>query len=329
MPTGDATTLTRDAPFLRRLAAYSRQRFPLLRQGVLIVSYFSCNQFLAQTLTWPGEPMRYTPGSLLGAMALLCFFFHLRVFDEHKDFEADSRHYPDRLLQRGVITLRELRVLGAVAIAVELLCAALWRPAGEPAALLSLLAAIGFSVLMLREFFAGPWLRRHPLVYATSHMLVMPLLALVVFSFATGRYLWEAPGLFWLYSFVGFFVTFNWEISRKIRVPADEIEGVDTYSRIFGTFGAARVVLLVRVIDTGMVALVGYALGLSRWFYGALVALFLVCAAGFAHYRLHPTRTTARLLETYAGAYVIAFDVILAVELGRTWGVKLAMELPA
>lgn len=325
MVTSAATALTRDAPFLRRLAAYSSERFPLLRQGILIVSYFSCNQFLAQTLTRPGEPMRYTLGSLLGAVTLLCFFFHLRAFDEHKDFEADSRHYPDRILQRGLITLRDLKVLGAIAIATELLCAALWWPLGQPAALVSVFVAMAFSVLMLKEFFAREWLRRHPLVYATTHMLVMPLLALVVFSFATGKYLWEAPGWFCLYAFVGFFVTFNWEISRKIRVPADEIEGVDTYSKIFGTYGAAWVVLVVRVIDTGLVALVGYHLGLSVWFYAALVALFLGCAAGFAHYRLRPTRTTARRLETYAGAYIIAFDLILALELGRTYGVEFVL----
>ena len=79
---------------------------------------------------------------------------------------------------------------------------------------------------------------------------------------------------------MGFFVTFNWEVSRKIRAPEDEIEGADTYTRVFGTYGAAWVVLLIRVIDTGLVALVGWHLGLAPWFYVALVALFLVCLVG-------------------------------------------------
>jgi 4-hydroxybenzoate polyprenyltransferase len=278
---------------------------------LLIVSYYSSNQFLAQTLTHPGEPMRYSGATLAGAITLLCLFFHLRVFDEHKDYEDDLKYYPERVLQRGLITLRDLKILGASAIAVELILS--WM-AGPPA-FLSLLIALGFSLLMLKEFFVGAWLRQHFLLYATSHMLIMPLFALVIFSFATGAYAWEAPGWFWLYAFVGFFVTFNWEISRKIRAPEEERDGVDSYTKLFGTYGAAYAVLLVRVIDTGMVALVGLHLGLPPWFYLILVALFCVCLLGFFQYRFTTTPRTARRMEIYAGMYIVAFDITLAIAL--------------
>ena len=115
------TALTPNSPFPVRLLAYLRERFPLGGHGLLIVSYYSSNQFLARALTQPGEPMRYSPHSLLGAIALLCLFFHLRVFDEHKDYDDDLKHYPERILQSGIITLRELRILGGVAITLELL----------------------------------------------------------------------------------------------------------------------------------------------------------------------------------------------------------------
>ena len=148
--------------------------------------------------------MHYTINSLMGAIVVFCAFFHLRVFDEHKDFEEDIEHYPDRVLQRGVITLRDLRLLGGAAIGTEI---ALSAVRGLPA-LTALLLTLVFSLLMLREFFVGDWLKRHFLIYAMSHMLIMPLLALTVFSFTTGRYPWQAPGWFWVYAFVGFFVTF-------------------------------------------------------------------------------------------------------------------------
>jgi len=175
----------------------------------------------------------------------------------------------------------------------------------------------------LKEFFVGDWLKRHFLVYATSHLLVMPLLALTVFAFATGRWPWEAPRWFWVYAWVGFFVTFNWEVSRKIRAPEDEIDGVETYTRIFGTYGAAYLVLLIRVIDTAMVALVGWHLGLAPWFYIALIALFLVCLVGFFQYRFHTNRKTAKRMELYAGMYIIVFDLILAVAIAAKYGVRL------
>jgi 4-hydroxybenzoate polyprenyltransferase len=314
-----AAALTREAPFARRLAAYLAERFPVLGHGVLICAYYSSNQFLARVLTEPGRPMRYDLSSLLGALTLFLFFFHLRVFDEHKDYAEDCVHYPQRVLQSGLITLRDLKILGGVAMALEILCAAL----RGPAVLAAWAVAFVFSVLMLKEFFVRGWLKRHFLVYAVTHLLVMPFLSLTVFSFATGRWPWQAPLWFWMYAWVGFFVTFNWEVSRKIRAPEDEIEGVETYTRIFGTYGAAYLVLLLRAVDTGLVALVGWHLGLSPWFYAALIALFLVCLVGFFQYRFHTNRKTAKRMETYAGMYIIAFDLILAVEIARRFGVTL------
>lgn len=312
--------LTSASAFPRRLWAYVGERFPLLGNGLLIVSYFSSNQFLAKVLTAPGEPMRYSIYSLTGAVTLLCVFFHLRVFDEHKDFAEDRVHYPERILSRGLVTLRQLAVLGGLALALEI---ALGAHRGAPT-LVAVLVVIGFSLLMLREFFVGPWLKRHFLVYASTHMLIMPLLALMVFSFATGKAPWEAPPLFWLYAWVGFFVTFNWEVSRKIRAPEEEIDGVDSYTKIFGLYGAAWVVLGIRVVDTALVALVGYRLGVSAWFYWALVALFAVCLVGFFDFRFRTSPRTAKRMETYAGIYVVAFDLILAIEIIRMYG----MELP-
>jgi 4-hydroxybenzoate polyprenyltransferase len=176
---------------------------------------------------------------------------------------------------------------------------------------------------MLKEFFVRDWLKRHFLVYATTHMLLMPLLSLMVFSFATGRWPWEAPGWYLVYAWVGFFVTFNWEVSRKIRAPEDEREGVETYTRIFGTYGAAYIVLAIRVVDTALVILVGRHLGLPRWFDAALVALFLVTLIGFFQYRFQTSRKTAKRMETYAGMYIIAFDLILAAAIGGMYGVEL------
>ncbi|HPQ39069.1 MAG TPA: UbiA family prenyltransferase, partial [bacterium] len=303
-------------PFVKRLWAYFQERFPIMGYGVLIISYYSSNQFLSHALNRPGEPMHYSGRSLAGGVILLCIFFHLRVFDEHKDYADDCKHYPHRVLQQGLITLRQLKWLSAAAIATELILAICL---GFPV-LSAVLIALAFSLLMLKEFFAGEWLKRHFLLYAVSHMLIMPLLALIVYSISTRRFPWHAPGWFWVYAFVGFFVTFNWEISRKIRAPGDEVQGVGSYSRMWGVYGAAYAVLLVRVIDTLMVALVGWHLGVSPWFYGALTALYLVCLIGFLDFRFRTSTRTAKRMEIYAGIYIIAFDLTLAVEIARLNG---------
>jgi 4-hydroxybenzoate polyprenyltransferase len=305
--------------FLRNFLAYCNERFPPVGNVLLILSYYSSNQFLATALTHRGATMHYDVWSLLGMLMIVSFFFHIRVFDEHKDYEDDCRHYPNRVLQSGRITLRHLKIAGAIAIGMEAAIAA----ARGTAPLLAWLVAFGYSLLMLKEFFAPEALKKRFLLYATSHMLIMPLLALLVFSFTTRRWPWEAPGWFWVYAFVGFFVTFNWEVSRKIRAPEEEIDGVDSYTKMFGTHGAAYIVLLIRVIDTALVAAVGWHLGFSRWFYLALIGLYGVCLVGFFQYRMRPSPKTAKMMEVYAGMYMIAFDLLVAIGLGHKFGVRI------
>lgn len=308
-----------EAHVVRRLAAYLRERFPPIANGLLIFCFYSSNQFVAHALDRPREPMVYDLSSFLGYLTVLCFFLHMRIFDDHKDYLADCQFFPNRVLQRGVVTLGELKVLAGVVIAVEFALASICGLAS----LMALSIAFAFSLLMLKEFFAGIWLRQRFLVYASVHMLVMPLLALTVWSFATAQYPWQIGVWFGIYALVNFFLAFNWEISRKLRVPDEEVEGLDSYTRLFGTYGAAYMVLLVRVIDTALVALVAYHLGLSKWFYGLLVLLFVVCLIGFVQYRLQTSPRTARRMEIYAGLYIVAFDLALAIELVRIFGLQL------
>ena len=311
--------LSKSSPFLTRLNAYLKERFPLLSHGILIISYYSSNQFLAQILKNPDQPVKYSVNSLLGVITLFMIFFHLRIFDEHKDYKEDCKYFPKRLLSRGIITLRELKILGAIAIGVELIIAFFCGVN----VLLGVLLVLAFSVLMLKEFFVGKWLKKHFLIYATSHMLIMPLMSIMIFSFTTNMLPWQAPAWYWLYAFVGFFVTFNWEVSRKIRTPEDEQKGLDSYSKIFGTYGAAYMVIVIRVIDTLMVALVGWHLDLSYRFYLVLITLFLVCCIGLYQFRFNTCRKTARRMETYAGMYIIVFDLTLAIEILLRYSIQL------
>ncbi len=311
-----AKPISPHSPFPRRLKAYLDERFPLGSHVSMVVIYFLANQFLAQVLGRPGEALRVGWFTLVGMVFLFCTFFHLRVFDEHKDYELDVRHYPDRVLSRGWIRLRHLKWLAAAAITVEFLCAS-WS--GWPA-VMAVTVTIGFSVVMLYEFFVPRWLRAHFIVYAIAHMLIMPLMTATIFSFTMRRPFWEAPWLFWAYAAADFFAFANWEISRKIRMPEDEIEGVDSYSHHLGLFTAGYVALALRILNTGLAWVVGLYLGLGLFYYAGLIVLFLVCLGGLLHFRLKPSRRTARALEAYGGGYIILFYFVLAVELFRQYG---------
>ncbi len=307
-------------PFIIRFKAYLDERFPLSSHLSMVVIYFLANQFLAQVLGAPGEPLRIGWFTPVGMLFLLCSFFHLRVFDEHKDYALDVVNYPDRVLSRGDITLTHLKWLGGGAIALEFLCAT-WS--GWPA-LVAVSVTVGFSWVMLHEFFVARWLRAHFIVYSIAHMLIMPLLTATIFSFTMRRPFWEAPWLFWAYAAADFFAFANWEISRKIRMPEDEIAGVDSYSGHLGPFIAAYVSLVLRLLNTGLAWMVGHYLGLGPFYYIGLIVLFLICLGGLLHFRIAPDRRTAKRLEAYGGGYIILFYFLLAAELfrlhGMTWG---------
>ncbi|MEO1088923.1 MAG: hypothetical protein AAFY88_32240, partial [Acidobacteriota bacterium] len=90
------------------------------------------------------------------------------------------------------------------------------------------------------------------------------------------------------------------------------------------TYGAGWVVLAVRLVDTAMVIALGRALGLSLFFEAALALLFAVCCVGFIDYRFNTNPKTAKRMAVYAGLYIVAFDVILAIELVRRYGLTIA-----
>lgn len=309
------------SPFVFRFKAYLDERFPLPSHLSMVIIYFLANQFLAQVLGRPGEPLQIGWFTPMGMLYLLCTFFHLRVFDEHKDYALDVVHYPDRVLSRGWTTLTHLKWLGGAAIVIEFLCA---LSMGWPA-LVGVSVTVAFSWVMLHEFFVARWLRAHFIVYSIAHMLITPLMTATIFSFTMRRPFWEAPWLFWAYAAADFFAFANWEISRKIRMPEDEIAGVDSYSAHLGPFFAAYVSLVLRILNTGLAWLVGRYLGLGLFYYIGLIVLFLLCLGGLVHFRLKPNRRTAKRLEAYGGGYIILFYLVLAAELvrlyGITWGV--------
>lgn len=311
--------LTPTSPLHKRLSAYFAERFPLPSHVCMVFIYFLANQFLAQVLSSPGKPLVVGWFSVLGMLFLFCLFLHLRVFDEHKDYNDDCRFYPQRVLSRGIVTLFHLKILGAIAITAELVIATC---VGRDA-LVASVATIFFSWVMLHEFFVRDWLRSHFILYAIAHMLIMPLMAATIFSFTMQRPFWEAPTLFWAYALADFFAFSNWEISRKIRVPEDEIEGVSSYSKAFGMFTAGYVVIALRILNTVLAWMIGYYLNLSLFYYVGLIVLFLGTLAGLLHFRLRPCHRTAKNLEAYGGGYIILFYFVLAAELFRSKGVIL------
>ena len=242
MPNLDRTSPDPDAsrPLAARLWIYQRERFPVAQYLPMVAAFaFSASSYSRACGARPG--IVAIPALLVGMATSFCLFLLLRLFDEFKDREDDARYRPYRPVPRGLVSLAEIRgcifASFATMAALNALC--------DVRLLAPLALASGYILLMWREFFVPKWLRRHPVVYMLSHMLVMP----VIDFYATGLD-WvhgSAPmprGLF-LFLATTFLNGCVIEIGRKIRSPEDEEHGVETYSYLWGPRRAASIWLAV------------------------------------------------------------------------------------
>jgi len=305
---------------MKNFWAYLQERFPLQANGVLIVSYFAANFLLAYATTiQSGAVLHLSWRFPAGCIVLLFMFFHMRVIDEHKDYEQDRVVHPDRILSRGLVSLKQLRNIGLVAVLIEL---ALSYLLGLPAFMMCVVILV-FSWLIYHEFYIGETLNRHLLANAFLHLLIMPAYSLYVFSVATQKLPSSAPMAMLLYAWVSYGVGLAYEIARKTRAPMDERPGLITYSNVMGAYPSAYL-SLVALLFSGVISLfVGAFMDFAWWYHGTVAALLLVVAFGVLRFRLKTTTATAANLQIYAGMFIFAFDILLAAELIRLHGLVL------
>ena len=230
-------------PLAARLWIYQRERFPVAQYLPMVAAFaFSASSYSRACGGRPG--IVALPVLFAGMATSFCLFLLLRLFDEFKDREDDARYRPYRPVPRGLVTLGEIRacifaVFGTMAAINALV---------DPRLLAPLALASGYILLMWREFFVPKWLRRHPIAYMLSHMLVMP----VIDFYATGLD-WIHNGVpmpreLFLFLAMTFLNGCVIEIGRKIRSPEDEEHGVETYSALWGPRRAATIWLAVLAV---------------------------------------------------------------------------------
>lgn len=304
------------------LRAWMRERFPA-RNAVFFAVFYATALLIGRATAGAGDPMTLSLRDAAGFAAVWCFFLMLRVFDEHKDFAADAIAHPHRVLQRGLITLRDLRVVGALAIAVQL-GVSLWMDGGAGPVTAWWLVALAWSVLMAREFFVRDWLRGHLVIYALSHIVVMAILAMWIATMGAPRAATAtAP---WGFAMLSLFAGLAFEIARKIRAPEQEHPMADSYTQALGVRTASGLLLGVvvgaAIVALALVALLSGRVGVIAA--GALGASVLVAALSIVRFRARPTPASAKRSESAVGIAALATHLIVIVTLLADHGVRIA-----
>jgi 4-hydroxybenzoate polyprenyltransferase len=260
---------------------YQRERFPLFAHTPLIAAFslsaVSYSALIRGTHHLPGWKTCF-----VAFASSFLFFLQLRIADEFKDFEEDSRYRPYRPVPRGLISLRDLCWVWGGCIGIQLMLA-LWL---APKLIAPLLLTWTYLGLMSKEFFVRRWLKSRPITYMVTHMAIMPLVDLYTTScdWVPAGFGRPPHGLLW-FLLVSFFNGMVVEIGRKIRSPQDEEAGVETYSFLWGRQNSILTWLGMLACTAGFAYVAALGIGFARPILILLLVLFFA-ALGVALYFL-------------------------------------------
>jgi 4-hydroxybenzoate polyprenyltransferase len=260
-------------------------------------------------------------GGVRPSVSLVCvlfclqvlFFFHLRLFDEIKDYKTDCEINRTRPLPRGLIPMREFKTVLWSILGFEVLLgatASIFQ--SNILLLLSLLLALGYSILMYREFFIGDWLRPKMEAYAISHTFVSGLFAaFLMLSLAAENFYVNRKDLLLL-------MTMNWmifnvfEFARKTFSKEEERPSVESYSLRLSPLGAVLITLIFVIFAFICLSeLLTHTLYGRTTLIGVAIISGLVAAAGFFYATTNST-FSAKVFRGVSSAYLILFNLCVA-----------------
>lgn len=284
---------------LSRLWTYQAERFPLAKTAPLLGVFSAASITVSAEMA--GRPWPPVGAYVAGFAIAMTLFFQMRVCDEVKDLEDDRRFRPERPIPRGLVSLSLIRRLGIGSLPITALAAFWWH-----APVLWLLALVWVWLLVMTfEFGVPAFLKARPVLYLVSHMAIMPLIDLLLTAIEwlpagqPSRHLW----LFLTLSFVNGCII---EIGRKLWAREAEIEGVDSYSRLWGPRRAAN--LWAGCILLALVLLLG--VGLTTGTVLLCVAVGGVgaglCLRAAREYAANPTAKMQGRMDNLAGLWVFA-----------------------
>lgn len=211
-------------------ADYFRERFPL--PEVITLSVGTAIWLVASATDEMPTQYNYVITALI-TLAFTAFLLRQRVLDEFKDRSHDDANYPNRPVQRGVITQRELKTIGFIAFLIELSAVfAIATCSNNWISLLTYLAVLIFSALTAYEFFAGEWLNRHFTIYFLSHQLIFVFFFIWATSIFDSSYSLQVA----LNGFAFMLAMGALEVMRKFEIRKNSAGEVvqDTYLAVWG-----------------------------------------------------------------------------------------------
>ena len=157
--------------FLLRLIEYINERFPIF-PAILFSLLFSSSGVLYTAKSF----QLFTV--IAFSTVIFLFLFRIRLFDEIKDYKFDSIHYSHRPVQRGLISLKEIKLLISIIIILEIILQIFLGKL----ALTIYLFLFFYHFLMYKNFFINKFEKKSFFLYILSHQLIFLFYAYYIIS---------------------------------------------------------------------------------------------------------------------------------------------------
>ncbi len=295
-----------NAPLWKRLYIYQKERFPLAGHGLLVAA-FSFSAVAYSRICRGVEGFVSWKVFLAGVFTTVSLFLLVRIFDEFKDAREDALYRRELPVPRGLVSFRELRNIGVIVVCLQVGLNALFFPK----MLLLYGLALGYLLLMSREFFVADWLKRHQFWYVVSHMLIIPLIDIYASGLDWMLEGVRAPGGLLYFFAVSFMSGIVLEVGRKIRAPGQESEGVLTYSAMLGPTGSATLWLGMLSLSLLLSIMASAYAGYGSTGAIVLSAIYLVCCIPALLYLKYKSRRTGKMIEGASAAWTMAMYLTL------------------
>ncbi|HBC74715.1 MAG: hypothetical protein A2008_09300 [Candidatus Wallbacteria bacterium GWC2_49_35] len=252
-----------------------------------------------------------------GFMLVWLVFFHMRLFDDIKDYETDKLVNKERPLPRGVLSVNEFGAGILVCVLSEIvLSASLGFKIFSTYALV-----LGFTLIMRQEFFIGDWMRPKMELYAATHTFSASMLGLLIYSILKDASIVEIPAAY-LYIALGNWFVFNvFEFGRKTFSLKEEREGVDSYSLRLSPFGAfallaVNIFFAFFMLHLSAANITAAAAGkgpqLMPMLISTAIVSFMVICAGMVYSR-KPSDFNAKFYRGAVSFYLVAYHLAITI----------------
>ncbi|MDO4283081.1 MAG: UbiA family prenyltransferase [Clostridia bacterium] len=254
---------------IKRWHIYLKEMYPVIPRLFLGIILFGVIYFFVLAKVSVAS-FSFGMEEVTGVLTIFFFLLCLRIADEFKDFELDSKLFKERPLPSGRVTKNDLKILAGISIAIMIILNVIFTRNLIPFIVLAI-----YGILMSVWFFAKKYIQPNLLLALITHNPVQVILNFYIISIVCNKYQLELFTLSnVLIACILYLPALGWEMGRKIKAPQNENEYV-TYSKIFGYKRATIIVFCVFLLQAILIAIAIYDITSIYTIIGFALALFI------------------------------------------------------